>query len=167
MKQIILLCSLLLLVGHAGAQNLLVPNDFDASKTTDFSKYNLDVLNCIKWLETTPMDKEETTRRSVNKFLLEWITGSPDVSISLKREVVTFSEKNPGLITVYMGGWTRYAIQSGNYRDSLNGNMAGIRSVIKVYKANPQFTKDLEIEKLIALDKKGELEKWEAEQMTK
>ena len=66
-----------------------------------------------------------------------------------------------------MGGWTKYAIESGNYKDSIKGNLAGIRSVIKVYKANSSIKKDEAVDKLVAIDSKGELEKWEAEQMRK
>ncbi len=79
--------------------------------------------------------------------------------------MITFIEINPELLAIYMGGWTKYAIESGNYKDSIEGNLAGIKSVIKYYKANKTFTKDKEVEKLITLDKKGELEKWEEQQM--
>lgn len=58
-----------------------------------------------------------------------------------------------------MGGWTRYALQNNYSKDSVQGSIAGIKSAIKVYKTG-LLKKDKEMDKLIALDEKGELETW-------
>ncbi len=145
------------------AQTFDVPKDFDAKNVKDFRKYNKDVVNCVNWLENTPVDQDKLKRKDAATFLIEWISGSPDVSITISDKTVTFVE-SPDLLLCYMGGWTKYVIESGNYADSVKGNLAGIKSVIKVYKANKSMKRDKEVDKLVALDARGELEKYEADQ---
>ena len=167
MKQLLTLILIFLAAGsfQLSAQNFEVPEFFDPNRTTDFRQYNKDIVGAVNWLENTPVDQETEKRKKVNGFLLKWVTGSPDVSISIKSNVITFSERNPELLAIYMGAWTKYAIESGDYKDSIKANLAAIKSVLKVYKANKSMTKDKEVEKLIGLEKKGELEKWEEDQM--
>ena len=66
---------------------------------------------------------------------------------------------------VFMGGWTRYILQNGYSNDKIQGNLAGIKSAIKVYKLGNGLKKDKEMDKLIKLDDSGGLEAWVAEQL--
>lgn len=65
-----------------------------------------------------------------------------------------------------MGGWTKYSLENNYSKDNVQGSLAGLKSVIKVYK-NLSLKKDKEVEKLIELDNNGELENWVKEIMTK
>ena len=66
-----------------------------------------------------------------------------------------------------MGGWTKYCLENNYSKDNLKGNLAGIRSAIKVYKLGVGLKKDKEMQKLIDLEDKGELEKWVNDQLAK
>jgi len=65
-----------------------------------------------------------------------------------------------------MGGWTRYSLQNNYSSDAVMGSIAGIKSAIKVYKAG-QLEKDKEMQKLIDMDEKGELETWVKKKLKK
>jgi len=159
----LLFVSLFFATYRSAGQSFEVPKNFDPKNTASYSKYNKDVVNCINWLENTPVDKDTAQRKEAGSFLVMWISGSPDVSISINSNLIELAQSSSALLLAYMGGWTKYAIESGKYTDSVKGNLAGIRSVIKVYKANSSIKRDKEIDHLAALDKKGELEKWEEE----
>jgi len=124
------------------------------------------VLATIDWLETTPFDTEKDKRKKQNALLIAWLTNSPTVTLEINAGVLTFTEKNSELMITFMGGWTRYCLQNNYSKDAVQGSLAGIRSAIKVYK-NQSLKKDKELEKLIDLDKKGELESWVREKMQK
>lgn len=122
------------------------------------------VLATIKWLETTPFDQNQEKRTMQKELLFTWLTNSPTVTIALNAEILTFNKKNPDLLLIFMGGWARYSLENDYSEDILQGNIAGLKSVIQVYQ-NLSLKKDKEVEKLIALDSKGELEKWVKEKM--
>lgn len=65
-----------------------------------------------------------------------------------------------------MGGWTKYSLENNYSSDNIQGSLAGLKSVIKVYK-NLSLKKDKEVENLIELDNNGELENWVKEIMGK
>ena len=62
-------------------------------------------------------------------------------------------------------GWTRYVLQNGYSKDVIQGNVAGIRSAIKVYRLGNGLKKDKEMEKLIKLDESAGLESWVVTQL--
>ncbi len=66
-----------------------------------------------------------------------------------------------------MGGWTKYAIENPNDKDLFNGHMAGLKSVIKVYKMGKGVKKDKNVENLCKLYEDKKLEEWVKEQVKK
>jgi hypothetical protein len=152
------------------AQDWKMPEDLTLEKEEDYAKYKNDVLACIDWLEKTPQNTKEEARKEANAFLLVWITGSPDVSIELNGDIVTFlgSEEQAELLLTFMGGWTRYALtDKDGGKDAVQGNLAGLRSVIKVYRDVGGVKKNKEVDKLVKLEKDGKLEDWVKEKLKK
>jgi hypothetical protein len=124
------------------------------------------VIATIEWLEATPFDKEEDKRAIQKSLLVAWITNSPTVTLEINADILTFTKKNPDLLLTFMGGWTKFSLQNNYSNDNLQGSLAGIKSAIKVYK-NLLLKKDKEMEKLIELENKGELENWIKEKIRK
>lgn len=148
---------------HVLGQELL--SDLPSTKE-EFVASEKKVLATINWLETTPFDKEQDKRTRQKALLLAWITNSPTVTLEVNADVLTFTKKNPDLLIIFMGGWTRFCLQNNYSTDNVQGTIAGIKSAIKVYK-NLSLKKDKEMDKLIELDDKGELENWVKSKMTK
>ena len=143
-------------VQQVSAQELLtsVP-----TTKAEFIASEKQVLITINWLETTPFDQDETMRKAQNALLLQWLTESPTVTMELNTDVIPFMNTSPDLLLIFMGGWARYCLQNKYSTNNVQGSLAGIRSVIRVYK-NMALKKDPELEKLIALDEKGQLDGW-------
>jgi hypothetical protein len=118
------------------------------------------VVNTVNYLETTPIDKQGDAWRIQAALLMAWLTNSPEVSIEINAKTVTFAKKNPELMMIFMGGWTRYVLQNGYSKDKVQANLGGIKSAIKVYKLGNGLKKDKEMERLIKLDDSGGLEAW-------
>ena len=155
--------SILAIPSNALGQELL--NDLPANKE-EFISSEKKVLATIDWLETTPFDKEEEKRTNQKALFVAWLTNSPTVTLEINADVLTFTKKNPDLLITFMGGWTRYSLQNNYSSDNVQGSLAGIKSAIKVYK-NLSLKKDKEMEKLIELEGKGELEAWVKDKMSK
>ncbi|MBZ4191995.1 hypothetical protein [Niabella beijingensis] len=141
-------------------------NPLPATKE-EFIKREPEVINVIDWLENTPLDQDADKRKYMNALLVGWLTNSPTVTVEVDSKVAPMSKKNPGLLPIFLGGWIKYSLQNAYSKDAVKCNLAGIKSVIKIYKAGNGIRKDKDIEKLVALDNKNELETWIASRLGK
>jgi hypothetical protein len=155
---------LALSIGVSAQTSELLHNPLPTTKE-EFTASEPSVINTVNYLESTPIDKEGDAWRIQGAMLLAWLTGAPQVTIEIDAKTMTFSKKNPELLIVFMGGWTRYALQNTYSKDKIQGTVAGVKSAIKVYKMGNGFKKDKEMEKLIKLDEAGGLESWVVEKL--
>ena len=168
LKQILSIAVLGTLTLSATAQTWEVPKNYVLDKKEDYAKYEKDVINGSNWLETSPYNKEAAKRKEAGAFLLKWIMGSPNVTIELNANTLTFNDKNPDFLTLFMGGWTRFVLENpASADDKVKGTLAGIKSVLKVYKAGNGVKKDKNVDKLVKLEADGKLEKWIEDQLKK
>jgi hypothetical protein len=97
---------------------------------------------------------------------MEWITGSPNVTIEINQEIMNFIQLNPELLMIFLSGWTRHVLVSRDNTSVLNGNLKGIESVIEFYQKNIKFLKkDTNVEQYIRMKEKGTLEKYIAKKI--
>jgi hypothetical protein len=126
----------------------------------DYAKHEKNVIESYNWLMKSPLEEESVKRQNINAFLLKWIIGSPNVSISL-----TLFNSNYGdcqqCILIFMGGYTKYALETRDFKDVFKSTLAGIEDVIKFYISNKTaIGRTPSIEKLIRLKGKNKLESY-------
>lgn len=165
-----LLILLLILLGNSVvfAQEFTVPQNYSFESKDDFAKYEKDVIACVNWPENTPLKQGSKKRVEANAFFIQWLTGAPNVSISINPNVLTFTKKNKDLLVIFMGGWTKFVLENPEFnKDMVKGNVEGIKSAIRFYQKNlgDGIKKDKNMRKLISLDEEGTLESWVKEQL--
>jgi len=106
--------SLILMATALGicAQDFEVSKNYQFDQAEDYAAYEQDVIECFNWLMNTPINEQTEKRRAAYAFLVTWISGSPNVTIEISPQIVTFIEGPPDLLMMFMGGWTKYALQS-------------------------------------------------------
>jgi hypothetical protein len=159
MKKLFLLLFIALTSAKSFSQDIKLLQPLPTSKE-EFVKSEPAVINLVDWMESTPLDQDSDKRKEMNALLLGWLTNSPTVTVEVNEKVTPMSKKNPDLLAVFLGGWTKYSLQNGYSKDVVKCNLAGIKSVIKVYKMGGGIKKDKDIDKLVELDSKNELEPW-------
>ncbi|MNU87468.1 hypothetical protein D3C71_772510 [compost metagenome] len=117
------------------------------------------VIASVEWLENTPINENEEMHKFQYGLLIEWMTNSPTVTLSLQPYVMEYTKKNSELLIIFMSGWTKYSLQNEYTKDALQCNLAGLQSMIKVYKTG-KLKKDKKMDELVDLDEKGKLESW-------
>lgn len=162
MKKLFLATFLFLLFAgyHASAQTYEVPKDYVLKAKEDYSKYEDDVIKTVDWLQKTSWSEQTDKRKEANGFLVAWLTGSPDVSISVGSPLVKLTSKNPELMISFMGGYARYAIQHKGDFNQDAANAAGLKQLMDKYANEPSHKKDNAIEKLIKINQDGKLNDW-------
>lgn len=128
--------AIILLATTLSAQEFEVPQKYSLEKAADYAQYEDDIIACATWLETAPVKGEKKKLKAANRFLMQWLTGSPSVTIELNSKIINFTETNPELLSVFMAGWAKYALENkGEYNEVL-ANIAGIKSAVKAYDTN-------------------------------
>jgi len=166
-KTILTLVTLLILSSGIYAQDFEVPKNVKMKKAKDYEKYEADVIKAVNWIESTPLNKYKNKRRDVNQFLMQWLSGAPNVTIEIGTFQLDYTENNPELLMIFMGAWAKETLENPDADDKvLAGNLAGFKSILKFYKANIDkgLKKNRKMEKLLKLSD-TELETWVKEQV--
>ena len=143
------------------AQDFEIPKYYVLKVAADYAKYEKDIIACANWLENSPLNVEEQKRLDANTFLMKWLTGSPTVSINLNADILTkCTDKNPDLLMLFLAGWTRFSLENNYSKDQQAGYFEGFKSMINVYNKGVKIKKDKDLEGIIELYNKGELEAW-------
>lgn len=136
-----------------------VPTGYTLKAPADFDRYAPQVIATINWLEASTLPSDNEQRRAANTFLVEWISGSPTVSVAIEEYVGDLYNKDGDLLVAFMGGWTRHALQNPGTKDKLALATAGINDMIATYKAKGG-TGNKKLEDLAKLSAKGQLPDW-------
>jgi len=157
MKELIVLSIISLFSLQIFAQEISMPENLAFKTKEDYQKYEKEVLTGIDWLMKQPIDEQVQKRKTINAFVLAWLTGSPSVSISISQDIVTFIGCSECLL-IYMGGYTKYVLENKD-DDLLKANVAAIKSVTVFYKKNKETLGKIKaLEKYGKLIKQGKLE---------
>ncbi|MBN2612624.1 MAG: hypothetical protein JXB00_13800 [Bacteroidales bacterium] len=161
MKKVFLMLIFTATLSLLYAQDFEPPENYKLEKAEDYTLYEKDVINCIHWMMKTPLNENTDKRKVANAFLLKWLTGSPNVHLAIKQEIVTFIGSSPELLIIFMGGWAKYSLESGDFDNMVAGNLAGIESVIEFYTKNEAYlNKDKNVLKYIKMKEKGTLKSY-------
>jgi len=155
----ILFC--LVTLGHyVHAQSSPVPENYILKAKDDYAKYQDDVIKTVDWLQNASWAESPESRKPANAFIVSWITGSPDVTVTLGSALIKYTDKNPELLVIYLGNYAKYAIQHKGDFNKTQADLAAIKALIEKYSKETNHKKDKGIEKLAQLDQDGKLEDW-------
>lgn len=142
-------------------QDYQVPKNVVLKTDADYDKYEADIIKCADWLINSQVSSETAKRKEANSFLLLWLTGSSKVSIEIKEEIVNFTDAHAEILFIFMAGWTKYVLETKDFKNKVMGSVKGVEAVITFYKNNKESVKkDENIEKYIKMKEDGTLEKY-------
>lgn len=147
----------------AYAQDFEVP-DYKLESFSDYAQLEGDILKCADWLINSPFDPEKTDKRNAaTKFMLEWLGGNAHIYVQFYPGLTDFQYTAHNLISVYIAGWTRYALENKDY-NRVKCATAATYSVIDFYERNKKdIGKNKNVEALIKKKAKGKLDEYIAE----
>lgn len=142
-----------------------------AQTIPDYEKIKLDVkedynqaandaaLTAANYLLSNPIEKESLTRLQSAKYLIRWMTGSPDYSFSL--DVGKIFKKNDDLLIVYMAAMTKYCMENKSNGKDVDVVKLGSYKILADYcKKGNSVKQTSEVKKLIEAYDAGQLEKY-------
>ena len=90
---------------------------------------------------------------------MEWMTGSPTVSIQVSEYLGKLYQSDPDLLLAFMGGWARYAIQHPEIKDPVTLNTAGLKTMLTAYQTKGGKG-NKKLDELAKLDAAAQLPDW-------
>lgn len=141
---------------HAQGQQL--PEFPELKVAENYAAAESQVKDVADWLEETDLDKQEALRRRSNAFILEWVTGSPTVTMTITKDLLKVLDKNPHLAIIYMARYASYCITNKNNKDKLPPTQAGLTAIAKVYKKGIGVKKNKALDKLVSAIDQNQLD---------
>jgi hypothetical protein len=167
MKRATLVLALLIIIsGTISAQTkFTVPKNVVLVAKEDYAKYEDDIIKAAKWLEETALDREEDKRVEVNRFVMQWVMGSPTVNVPLTDAIAKLYGKNTALLPIYIASYTREFLEHKTTATPFSAAKAGIISMMNVYKKDIQITGSREMDRVIKLADDNKLDDYVREKL--
>jgi hypothetical protein len=116
--------------------------------TEDYLKHEAIVIEAAKWLESTPPDENDAMRKKVNAFVIKYLSGSPNVTLTLDVAITDLFDENAHLLVLYMASYSRYCLEHKGSANRQSATKAGLLSTINVYKKGIGISRDKNLAKL-------------------
>ncbi|MBX7155116.1 MAG: hypothetical protein U0Y96_03255 [Candidatus Kapaibacterium sp.] len=162
MKKIVLLLAITTLLFSAAV--IYSQTTFDTPKNIvyktveDYAKQEPTIIRAAKWLEETDLDKEVTTRKEVNLYIITWISGSPNVNIVITERHGDLYRDNAELLALYMASYARFYLENKSNATPHLATKAALLSMMKVYQKGINIKKSKGMEELIKLTGENKLD---------
>ncbi len=79
---------------------------------TDYPKVEDKVLECSKYILTTPMDDKNINRLNSLQFLMRWMDGTPDFTFNIDETIGKATKSNQLLLGVYLACMTKFVLEN-------------------------------------------------------
>ena len=160
MKTFILFIAFISALTLSNAQEFRVPKNYQLEEKEDYEKYQDDFLKGVNWLFKHSVTYNKKKRAKIEKFVTDWVAGSPTVTIELNYDVTPFIRYSDFRV-MFMGAWATNAIKNDAYGDILNNTIYGVKEIIEYYKKyNGDLITIKSLEKYIKLQRKHKLESY-------
>ena len=146
------------------AQEFNMPSDITKLSAEDCEKYKPDIINCIKWLQNSPESLYKDKRHVSDAFLLNWLSHTKEVNIEIQEYLGPIMDVDPELISIFMGGWALNVLEKKD-NNKINGNYAGLKSVLDYYKSDKGVPKSDLLDQLVKKEESRKLKDWLKKQL--
>ncbi|MFI5153296.1 MAG: hypothetical protein ACHQET_08195 [Chitinophagales bacterium] len=126
----------------------VLPQKIQLNNKEDYAKYEKVVINAAIWLEQTDLDKDVEKRRTIDAFIIKWVSGTPAFTLNLDEPLSVLTEKNPELLALYIASYSRNILENKNSPSSFSATKAALKSIAFVYKKGIDVARNKQLEKL-------------------
>jgi hypothetical protein len=153
MKHLFLFFFVALIAAPLKAQDgdVNIPENYLLKKPEHYKEYEPMIVNCCKWLISNKIDHMPNRRLKAYSFIWDWVSGHPDITMTLNKNLVAMNKKSPDLLLMFMTGYVLEAIENED-KTEYDTQMAGVTAMLNCYTENrSQMGKDKLCEKMLKM----------------
>jgi hypothetical protein len=142
------------------AQNLPDFDQIRLEQGSDYKPAEPAALQAANYILSTPIAKNDGNRMLSLRFLLRWMTGTPDYTFSLGGNISKAVAGNEDLLGVYMAAMAKYALENKeSAKDEKKVNLGAAKILLAYCEDSKNKVKlNKTLKKMIEANKEGNLE---------
>lgn len=134
-----------------------LPEKYRWITAEDYTKDRELVKKTLRWLCVTPLSEDIRVRALANAFVLEWLAGTPEITMNVRTKVLNFPDEHPELLLTFMHGMAYYALSHPKENNEVKMYEAGIKTVVDLSGQSKELSKLSRIKDFERMMKKGKL----------
>ena len=144
----------------ASAQEFKGLDNIPMKTDADFRQAESTIKDCVKYILGHPISSDDVSGKNASRFLIIWMTGTPDYSFAVDADFVKYSKKNEGLTAVIMAAMAKAVLDKPELNKDPKALKIAAFKLVAEYCADSKnkVTQTSDIKKLIDANKKGKLE---------
>lgn len=170
MTKLILLCLLAVIVSHSPcAQGILcpeIPAKYGWEKAEDYFHDREHVKMVLKWLCKTPYGENIQQRSVANAYVMEWLAGTPEITINVSTSVILGLEENPDILFSLIHGMALHLMEHPNETDPVKLHTKGLETVAILCNQSKELSGDSRIKPLLKAYRRGRIREYTAEKLS-
>jgi hypothetical protein len=136
----------------------LIPKENKWKSASAYKKETESIKRALRWLCCCPLQSEIVLRSQANAYVLEWLAGTPTISLNIETKYLTFLEEYPELLFTFLHGAMLYCLEQPKQNDASLVYLHGYETVIRLSKSDKVIWRSETMKHLRRLMKKKELQ---------
>ncbi len=152
-----------ILHGKVQAQCPELPEKYEWNTAEDYANDKDLVKKTLRWLCNTPLGVEVQKRSVANAFVLEWLAGTPELTMNVDTRVLPFETDHPELLYTFMHGMALYMLEHPKETDQIKLHTQGLKVVAELALSSKELSKSRSLKRLLRADRKNKLREYTKE----
>jgi hypothetical protein len=135
-----------------------IKNNEGWADASAYAKDRDNVKECLRWLCKSPYGADIKCRSEVNVYVLQWLAGTPEITVSLLSDYIPETEVyQEEIMYTMLHGMAFYLLDHKEEKDELKLHLKGLEVVAKLAEQSEELLKDKNMKALIKAYHKGKL----------
>ncbi|MFN0030682.1 MAG: hypothetical protein ACKVOR_00835 [Flavobacteriales bacterium] len=137
-----------------------IPETYHWETAEDYARDKELVKKTLRWLCRTPLGEQVQQRSMANAYVLEWLAGTPEPTISIDTKVLCCTNEFPDLLYTYMHGIALYVLEHEKQKTNAELQVEGLKVVAALAAQSKEISKAGCMRKMLRAAKRGKLKEY-------
>jgi hypothetical protein len=130
-----------------------IPEKYVWEKPQDYKRDSVFVSECLSWLCQAPLYNNLECRSRVNIFVMEWLAGTPHMTIDVDSKALPFTDENPELLYTFIHGMALYKMKNKSCEDVHEMRIHGLKTVCNLIEKEEEMKRSKSVKQLMRMSK--------------
>jgi hypothetical protein len=136
-----------------------IPEEYSWETPAQYKKDQGDIKKCLEYLCDAPLSYQ-VERSEVNAYVMEWLSGSPDITVDIDTRALPFLSYNEELIFPVVHGMALFQFTHPNITDKVVLHAHGIEVLAKLVDEDPTLRREEYMKDILKAARRNKLESW-------